>query len=231
MIHPVRWQHLLSTLWISMIAVCIFTACSKDSDTSAPLRAVMVIPPSDTLKGIIGENTLLTNDRNWYIDSWVYVTNEASLHIEPGAVLKVLGNKNRSTELSGGIIVTRGAKIIAEGTKYAPIIITCDDTLRSYNPVKMGIVLVGRAPVVNPISIATEFPIDNGNLAYGGQLPDDSSGVLKYIQIIYPYAAARYTGKAGTHLSGLFLFGTGSKTVMRNIQLKQVDTGMRIQLK
>lgn len=229
MIHPVRWRQPVFTLWISVVAVCLFTACSKENDTSGPLRTVLAIPPSDTLKGIIGENTLLTNDRTWYIENWVYVTNEASLHMEPGTVLKVLTDRNKSTELNGGLIITKGAKLIAEGTKYAPVTVTCDDTLGSYDLVKMGIVIVGRAPVENPISIAKEFPVDNGNLAYGGQVPDDSSGALKHIQIVYPYA--RHTGKAVVRKSGLFLFGTGSKTVLRDIQMRQVDTGMRIQLK
>jgi hypothetical protein len=208
--------------------LCLFTACSKE-EASAPVASLQAIPATDTLKGIIGENTLLTNSRTWYIDGWVYVTNEAVLSMEPGTLLKVL--KNGQKNVDGGLIITRGAKIIAPGTQYAPIVLTCNDTALTYHAVKMGIALLGRSPVRAPLSLVNGFAGINGSLAYGGQLPEDSSGTLQHIQIIYPYIQHKQTTRQDSLRAGLFLMGIGNKTVIKNITLRQVTPDIQIKLR
>ncbi|MVT10893.1 hypothetical protein [Chitinophaga tropicalis] len=210
----------------SCIGVLLFllAACSKeDEGVTNPITALYAIPPEDTLKGMIGENTLLTNNRTWYIDGWLCITNEASLNIEPGTVLKVLKGSRKDVE--GGLIITRGATMIANGTKYAPVIITASDTSIIYNRVKMGIMLLGKAPVAGALSVTEVFPGMNGSFAYGGQLPGDSSGVLQNLQIIYPYI--RRDGLK----AGLFLYGTGSRTIIKDINVRPVVTGIHMRLK
>ncbi len=226
-------RNIMLRLWsgsfpIAGLLLFLFTACSKE-EASTPITSLQAIPDTDTLKGIIGENTLLTNSRTWYIDGWVYVTNEAVLSIEPGTLLKVLKSGQRNVE--GGLIVTRGAKIIAPGTQYAPIILTCNDTALTYHAVKMGIALLGRSPVGAPLSLVNGFAGINGSLAYGGQLPEDSSGTLQHVQIIYPYIQHKQTARQDSLRAGLFLMGTGNKTVIKNITLRQVTPDIQIKLR
>ncbi|PWV50562.1 hypothetical protein [Chitinophaga sp. S165] len=213
---------------IAGLLLLLFTACSKD-DASSPIRSIQAIPAMDTLRGFIGENTLLTNSRTWYIDGWVYIANEAVLSIEPGTVLKVL--KNDQKNIDGGLIITRGAKIIAPGTQYAPIIMTCNDTVITYHAVKMAIVLLGKSPVKAPLSVITGFGGLNGSLAYGGQLPDDSSGLLQHVKIIYPYILHKQIARQDSLRAGVFPMGTGSKTIIKNITLRQVTPDIQIKLR
>ncbi len=213
---------------IASLLLLLFTACSKD-EASNPIASIQAIPAMDTLRGFIGENTLLTNSRTWYIDGWVYIANEAVLSIEPGTVLKVLkkGQKN----IDGGLIITRGARIIAPGTQYAPIVLTCSDTLMTYQAVKMAVVLLGRSPEKAPLSIITGFGGLNGSLAYGGQQPDDSSGLLQHMQIIYPYILHKQIAQQDSLRAGVFPMGTGSKTIIKNITLRQVTPNIQIKLR
>lgn len=219
-----RW----SGPWCCITGTLLFllAACSKEEDaTAGPLSSLQAIPVGDTLKGIIGENILLTNNRTWYIDGWVYIANEASLSIEPGTLLKIL--KNERSGVSGGVIVTRGAKIIAPGTPYAPIVLTCNDTSVVYNVVRMGIILLGKAPVKQPLAVTGGFPDLNGSLAYGGLSASDSSGVLQHVRIIYPYTKYRQDSLR----TGLFFLGTGNRTVIKDISVRPVITGVHIKLK
>jgi hypothetical protein len=215
---------------IAGLLLLLLTACSKD-DTSSPLAGLQAIPAVDTLKGIIGENTLLTNNRTWYIDGWVFVTNEATLSIEPGTVLKVLKDGEKNVE--GGLVVTRGAKIIAPGTAYAPIILTCNDTLLTFNMVKMGVVLLGKSPVKAPLTIIEGFAGLSGSLAYGGKLRDDSSGILQHVHIIYPYTRHKAVAVQDSLRvsTGLFMMGTGDRTVIKNVIRRQVTPDIQIKLR
>lgn len=80
--------------------------------------------------GTTTENTILTGritaDRTlkaaytYTLRDLVYVTNGATLTIEPGT--KIVGEKNTR----GALIITRGSKIIANGTAAAPIVFTSD---------------------------------------------------------------------------------------------------------
>ncbi|MCF6405687.1 hypothetical protein L3C95_22475 [Chitinophaga filiformis] len=226
-------RNMIIRLWsgsfpIAGLLLLLFTACSKE-DASTPVVSLQAIPATDTLRGIIGENTLLTNNRTWYIDGWVYIANEAVLSIEPGTLLKVLRNDQKNVD--GGLIVTRGAKIVAPGTAYAPITLTCSDTLHTCNSVKMGVVLLGKSPVKVPLSIIKGFAGLNGSLAYGGKLPDDSSGVLHHVQIIYPYTRHRGIAGQDSLRAGLFLMGTGDRTVIKNVIGRQVTPDIQIKLR
>jgi len=211
-----------------LLSILLLSACSKE-DTNTPVTSLQAIPVSDTLKGIIGENTLLTNNRTWYLDGWVYVTNEASLNIEPGTLLKVLNSGCR--RVNGGLVITRGAKIIATGTSYAPVTMTCSDTTTICSAVKMGIMLLGKAPVKNALTITQGFDGINGSLAYGGQEPADSSGVLQHVKIVYPYTHNRQTIHKDSLMVGLFSMGMGDRTVLKDIILRQVSPDIQMKLR
>ncbi|MFY0252673.1 hypothetical protein ACDQ55_01845 [Chitinophaga sp. 30R24] len=178
-----------------LVSLLLFSACRKDTPL-LPQASIKLetIPLSDTLPHIIAMNTLLTGNHPWYIKGWTYVNNEASLRIEPGAIINISPGEQYE---SGGLVVTRGAFIYAAGTDQMPV---------TFNIRGAGnIILLGKAPVGKPYHLLdnTELPVLN-SLAYGGDNSEDSSGVMQHVVI--------YSGN-----KGLMLLGTGSKTFLEDV--------------
>lgn len=190
----------------------MLTGCEKDQVAEYARPEVQLIPMNDTLRNVIAENTLLTNTHAWYIEGWVYISNEATLTIEPGTIIKVIG-KN---DTGAGLVITRGAKIMANGLSNWPILFQLADTTRGWS----GIVLLGKAPQKRryPLTEHISAAPDSGGWAYGGEQADDSSGVLQHIRI-----AARPDKGNGVVKNkfpeGLLLLGVGSKTVIQDITI------------
>ncbi|KQU62261.1 hypothetical protein ASG67_03900 [Sphingomonas sp. Leaf339] len=149
-----------------------------------------------------------------------------------------------STEATADLLlVNRGSKISAIGTRSAPIIFTSQQNLASNGVSDAtqgqwgGIILLGRAPVA--VCATGTGPNNAGGTSttcqqaiegvtgrfYGGPTAADSSGQMSYVQI-------RYSGIAisdGNELQGLTLGGTGSGTVIDHIQShNSADDGVEI---
>ena len=77
----------------------------------------------------ISEDMTLTYPNTYNLRGFVYVTDGATLTIEPGVVIK--GEKASKATL----IVERGGKLIAEGTKERPIVFTSAQAPGNRNPV------------------------------------------------------------------------------------------------
>ena len=74
-----------------------------------------------TVAANITTNTTWTKNNTYLLNGFIYVKNGATLTIEPGTTIK--GDKTtRST-----LIVTRGSKIIADGTREQPIVFTSNE--------------------------------------------------------------------------------------------------------
>src|SRR5437899_680831 len=95
-----------------------------------------------TVKDSISTNTHWTCDNQYFLKGYVYVTNGTTLTIDSGVVIK--GDKNTK----GSLIIERGAKIMAIGSKYNPIIFTSNQAAgtRTYGDWG-GLILCGSAPV------------------------------------------------------------------------------------
>ena len=197
----------------SYIPVIIFLfciSCKKEDENIPGNHQLQTIPVNDTVQTVITGNTLLTNTHKWYIRDWVYVSNEATLQIEPGTVIELLPGKKGS-----GLIITRGSKIIAKGQPYFPVSIHVRDTIN--NNVWNGIVLLGRAPQSKLFKIFSSEQLAEGReFIYGGYLSKDTSAILQYVNI--DYVPLKNIQPALT--PGILSLGTGSGTVIRNIWLR-----------
>ncbi|MFN3677422.1 MAG: hypothetical protein ACK4TC_15755 [Sphingomonas pseudosanguinis] len=163
----------------------------------------------------------------------------ATLTIAPGVVIAA-----DSTEATNDLLlVNRGSKISAVGTRDAPIVFTSQQNLVSNGVSDAtqgqwgGIILLGRAPTAvcatgtGPnnaagTSATCQLAIEGvTGRFYGGANQADSSGQMSYVQI-------RYSGIAisdGNELQGLTLGGTGSGTVLDHIQShNSADDGIEI---
>ncbi|MFT3825701.1 MAG: hypothetical protein QM731_17405 [Chitinophagaceae bacterium] len=174
-----------------------------------------------TLKGKITKDTVLKAGNTNYLEGLVYITNNATITIEAGAVVQ-----GKYTDPIGGLIITRGAKINAVGTADKPIVFTS----ASPNPRSgdwAGIVLLGIAPTNASYNgtaglgeIEGGVNDADGNGLYGKDKngvtkADDSSGVMKYVRIQY----AGYAFLPDKEINSLTLGGVGNKTVIDHIQI------------
>jgi hypothetical protein len=124
-----------------------------------------------TTNTTIGGNVLLQNK--------IYVTNGATLTILPGTIIR--GDKSTQATL----IVTKGCKIIAEGTQNLPIVFTSNESVGNRAEGDWGgLVILGKAINNQPGGVANiEGIVPTANTQFGGTDDDDNSGSLKYVRI------------------------------------------------
>jgi hypothetical protein len=166
---------------------------------------------SQLLTGTINTNLKLTKSNTYRLVGTVYVTNNAVLTIEPGTVIR--GDK----ESCGTLVITKGSKIIAEGTSTDPIIFTSNNNISERRPGDWGgIVILGEAPINKIGGVGyLDYNLDPTVSYYGGQDPNNNSGILKYVRI-------EYSGRkinALKELNGLSLAGVGKSTKLEFIQI------------
>ncbi|HEX6851274.1 MAG TPA: hypothetical protein VF139_07675, partial [Candidatus Polarisedimenticolaceae bacterium] len=70
----------------------------------------------------ITTSTVWTSDNEYVIGNPVYVTNGATLRIEPGTVVR--GEPTSGANDPGTLVVTRGSKIVVDGTLDRPVVFT-----------------------------------------------------------------------------------------------------------
>ena len=161
-----------------------------------------------TVQDSISTNTTWTNNKQYLLRGLVYVTSGATLTIDSGVIIK--GDKNTK----GTLIIERGAKIIAKGTKTAPIVFTSNQPAgaRAYGDWG-GVIICGSAPTN---WTAGQAQVEGGPRSfYGGTNPNDNSGTLQYVRIEFPGVAF----SPGNEVNGLSLCGVGAGTTINNIQV------------
>ncbi|WP_213280302.1 hypothetical protein [Chryseobacterium indologenes] len=167
------------------------------------------------LSGKITSSMTLKANKIYKLRGLVYVTNGATLTIEPGT--KIVGEADKN----GALIITKGSKIMAEGTAANPIIFTSEKP----SPKRgdwAGVVILGNAPTnssfggVNGVG-EIEGGINNseGLGLYGGNNAADNSGVLKYVRIEY----AGYAFLPDKEINGLTFGGVGNGTTVDYVEV------------
>ncbi len=151
-----------------------------------------------------GSRTLYS-DTVYTLTGLYFVPTGQRLTIQPGTV--IMG------DTAATLIIQPGAKIIAEGTAAKPIIFTSRKAPNLRSPGDWGgIIILGSAPT-NQINPVIEGGIIPGT--YGGAVPNDSSGVMRYVRIEFP----GYRFQLDNEVNGLTCGGVGSKTVLEYIQV------------
>jgi hypothetical protein len=161
-----------------------------------------------TVQDSISTNTTWTNNKQYLLKGFVYVTSGATLTIDSGVIIK--GDKNTK----GTLIIERGAKIIAKGTATAPIVFTSNQPAgaRSYGDWG-GLIICGAAPTN---WTAGQAQVEGGPRSfYGGTNANDNSGTLQYVRIEFPGVAF----SPGNEVNGLSLCGVGAGTTIDHIQV------------
>ena len=170
-----------------------------------------------------GDKVFWTADNVYLLEGFVFVEDGAVLTIEAGTVIK---GKPGQGESASALIITKGAKIYAEGTANNPIIFTSEsDDVNDANDLVLpstnlwgGVIILGNAKINTstgignieglPVSIKSE---------YGGSDDNDNSGVVKYVSI-------RHGGTdvgSGNEINGLTLGGVGRGTTIDYVEVFQ----------
>lgn len=146
----------------------------------------------------------------------LFVKNGATLTIEPGTVIQ--------GEQGAVLVIARGSKINAAGTKDKPILLTSSQPAGQKSAGWWGGLLVlGAAPIntnvlSSPPSNEATFEafttaIPEGK--FGGTNPDDNSGTIKYVRIEF----AGFNFVADREFNNLTLCGVGRGTTVDFVQV------------
>ncbi len=166
---------------------------------------------NEILSGNITESKTLYKKSTYLLSGSVYVTNNATLTIEPGTVIR------GEMETNGTLVVTKNSKIIANASETDPIIFTSNKGINDRNAGDWGgLVILGDAPINKHGGVASvEFNLNPLFSSYGGENILSNSGILNYVRIEF----AGRKNDLGRELNGLSLAGVGSKTKLNYIQV------------
>ena len=142
----------------------------------------------------------------------VFVADSTTLTIEPGTV--IIGDY----DTNGSLIISKSAKIIADGLATDPIVFTSNRSVKKEGDWG-GIFILGDAPI-NKFSNVSSInyglrPSSAEYLNYGGNNCNSNSGILRYVRIEY---AGKRTREYG-YYSGLTLAGVGAETIIENVMV------------
>lgn len=168
---------------------------------------------TEVISGDITANKLLVSTIVYELSGLVTVRNNATLTIPAGTVI-------RSSGAGDALVITRGSKLIANGTATAPIVFTSKNAVGARNRGDWGgIVLLGKAKYnVNNGENYIEGISQNVNTQFGGGLTpvdNDNSGSLKYVRIEY----AGFVFSPNNELNGLTMGAVGSGTTIDYVQV------------
>lgn len=174
-------------------------------------RITVIAKPIVEITGNITGAVTWTSGNIYRLSGFVRVMENARLTIEPGTL--IIGDR----QSKGTLIVHMGGQIFANGTRENPIIMTSENPPGFREPGDWGgLVICGRAP--NNITAATGQPVEleGGYGAFhGGNLPNDNSGVLRFVRIEY----AGIPINPNEEINSLTLGSVGSGTVIENIMI------------
>lgn len=182
----------------------------QNVDYGDPATAIIV-------SGDIATNTTWTSNNLYMIDGFVNVLEGATLSVEPGTIIFGRSGDGRRSAL----IINRGARMIADGTPEAPIVMTSDRPMGDRaNGDWGGLIIAGRASINIP---GGEAVLEGGsNTAYGGGAnpnDDDDSGIYRYLRV--EFSGIEFS--PNNEINGITMGGVGRGTVMEYVQVSYND--------
>jgi hypothetical protein len=188
--------------------------------------------PSCVLSGEINSDLTLTRGNYYVLDGKVVIggdnSNSAVLTIQSGTT--IVGDDNTDF-----LVISRGSQIVANGTAMSPVTLTAIEDVEGGNDLTSvrglwgGLVINGNAPINDcpegaeggTLECTKEGEANSG--LFGGDNPDDNSGVLNYV--VVKYAGSNVDPE--NQLNGIAFQGVGSQTVVDYVQVhNNLDDGI-----
>ncbi|AXT61133.1 hypothetical protein D1816_12510 [Aquimarina sp. AD10] len=165
----------------------------------------------EKLPNIIANHTYLRNDIVYLMSGDVYVTNGVTLTIQEGTIIRC------DHENPANLIVTKGSKLIALGSKAYPIVFTSNKSPKSRNSGDWGGILIAGSGKLNTTS---GNGVIEGNFnpqfsVYGGNQQDEETTIFSHVRIEF----AGNTSKRRKGSNGLSLYGIGSSSIIDNVMV------------
>ncbi len=181
--------------------------------------------PVCTVKGsYLNTSLTLTADNAYVLEGDVRIgadkASASTLTLEPGTV--VYGSAGSY------LVIMRGSKILANGTKAKPVVFTSLQRENLRPGLWGGIVINGNAPINNckpgdPVCESVSEGIKNDPPKFGGSIANDNSGRLRYVRVEY----AGFELAKDNELNGITFNGVGNGTEVEYIQVHQnADDGV-----
>ncbi|HYP14180.1 MAG TPA: hypothetical protein VEQ63_09665, partial [Bryobacteraceae bacterium] len=172
---------------------------------------ISVVDEVVQVTGNVDANATWVSTKSYNLNGIVFVRNNSVLTIQPGTVIT-----GTAGSPPGTLVVTRGARLEASGTKSRPIIMT------SSRPVGQrqrgdwgGLVLLGSAPTNQPDAGRFAEGFDQSpTVAYGGNDPASSCGTLRYLRSEF----AGFTIGTGNEINSFSFYSCGTGTVAEHLQ-------------
>ena len=201
------------------------TSCNDSQDEmvtleGGALKAVSAYDAVITLPKIISDDYTCTANNLYLLNGKTYVKSGATITIEAGT--RIEGIYNEDFFYASALIITKGAKIIAEGTENAPIVFAphVDENNPTIEPGDWGgLILLGEAPTCKGNDYLIEgvvpYTIPAGiDVTFGGNNKNDNSGILRYVRVEY---AGTSIGE-GNEINSFTFGGVGSGTTVEYCQ-------------
>lgn len=210
-----------------MTGVSVAQACPESNSTMQVVEGnkdgqkfCAIRSTNDASPAIISKDETFTSDKLYILGSGLYVgdneirknnENKITLTIEAGT--KILGQSEKAY-----MQINRGAKIVANGTRSNPIVMTTAKTENRTRGSWGGLIINGSAPVNGCSDDVAVCELKGEGLtsySYGGPNPKDDSGVLNYV--VVEFAGNEIT--PDNELNGIAFQGVGNKTEVDYIQV------------
>ncbi|MBC8072996.1 MAG: hypothetical protein IAG13_32035 [Deltaproteobacteria bacterium] len=223
-------RRIASSFWIAtplaLLGGCSvlldFDECTSDDHCDAGLSCVDArCVEQQPAELVVTES--ITVDTIW--DSSDEVVLDGVIFVAPGATLTIRSGTTVRGREGSALVVESGARLLARGTEFEPIVFT------SAKPVGMrlpgdwgGVALLGRAPtnVAGPVLEGIEQTDQAG---FGGADSQWSCGVLEFVRIEF----AGYALEQDAELNGLTLAGCGAGTLVSHVQVHYgLDDGVEV---
>jgi hypothetical protein len=202
-------NHVSRSVGVLAVAAVVLVAqiARVEGDQAPPVNVPGIDKPVIVVTGSVSGTENWTNNFYYVLRGAVFVQDGATLNIQAGT--RVIGESGSV----GTLIVLRGGRLNAIGTREQPIVFTSDQPIGSRDRGDWGgLIINGRAPV-NIEGGEGEGEADTG--VYGGNDPDDSSGTLRYVRV--EYAGVEFS--PDNELNGIAFQGVGRGGTFEFIQV------------
>ena len=217
-----------NTLLTLAIASTLLISCGEDDTSDVIINNVdnsVTTTGGGTVDPNAGEKIDLSGSQT--TDITLEAKNEYTITgpfvMQPGTTLTIEAGTVIEAQASGSdvyIAIAQGAKIIADGTKDLPIVMTSNSTAPKAGDWG-GLIILGNAPI-NSVSAGTSTS-EIGGLPYGGTDATDNSGTIRYVRV--QYSGGKADGQSENN--GFSFYGVGSGTTVEYIQMYEgLDDGL-----
>ena len=197
-----NWKFATMALVASM--TLFTTACSDDTPNENGGDGNGNEDSAYTLDKNIESDLTLEEGKTYTLNGGIHVKAGATLTIPKGVTIIA-----KNDDVVDYILVEQGAKINAEGTADAPIVMTSE---KKEAGAWGGLHICGYAHTNNGTGSS-----EIGNASYGGNDDADNSGVLKYIRLEY----TGYAFDEEHEANGVSFYGVGNGTTVEHLQAYQ----------